>query len=280
MTEQGLLTHRVEGEGPPVVLLNGGMMTFPAWEAIAARLRPSYRVLRFDFRGQLLSPGTAPADLAGHARDVAALLDHLGWEAAHLVGTSFGALVALELAAQEPGRALSLVAITAMDRETPEFRRDSEAMRAVLATIREGGERGSFYDRLIEGVYSASYRRSEAAILAARKVQVAQLPAAWYEGVDQLLAALEGFDFTDRLSAIRGPALAILAADDRVMEEGRARALAHALGASIRVHPTSGHVLVAEDPDWLAGEVLAFLDQAETFSPSQPRVPTASNPNA
>jgi len=262
------------------VLLNGGMMTFPAWEALAARLRPSYCVLRFDFRGQLLSPGAAPSDLAGHARDLAALLDHLGWSAAHLVGTSFGALVALELAAQQPEHALSLVAVTAMDRETPEFRRDSEAMRAVLAAIRAGGERGTFYDRLIAGVYSEGYRQTEAATLAARKEQVAQLPAAWYEGVDRLLAALEGFDLTGRLAGIRRPALAILAAADQIMDEGRARALADALGASIRVHPTSGHGLVPEDPDWLAAQVLEFLDRQETFSPSPRRLPATPVPSA
>ena len=61
MTDSTVLAHRLEGEGPPVVLLNGGMMTFPSWEAIAAPLRARYRLLRFDFRGQLLSPPTSPA---------------------------------------------------------------------------------------------------------------------------------------------------------------------------------------------------------------------------
>ena len=92
MTGTGVLTHRIEGEGPPVVLLNGGMMTFPSWEAFAAPLRARYRLLRFDFRGQLLSPPTPsdamPSDLAGHAADVEALFDRLGWESAHPVGAS------------------------------------------------------------------------------------------------------------------------------------------------------------------------------------------------
>lgn len=257
------LTHHLEGEGPPVVLLNGGMMTYPAWEPVAARLRQRHRVLRCDFRGQLLSPGEGPAGLAGHAADLAALLDHVGWTAAHLVGTSFGALVALELAASRPERVASLVAVTAMDRETPEFRRDSETMRGILASIRAGGDRGEFYDRLVEGVYSADYRRAEAALLAARRTQVALLPAAWYEGVDRLLAALEGFDLTPRLSAVRCPALAVLAGDDKIMDEGRARALAAAIDAPIVVHPTSGHGLAAEDPEWLAGVVLDFLAARE-----------------
>jgi pimeloyl-ACP methyl ester carboxylesterase len=263
-TPLGPLTHRVEGDaGPPVVLLNGGMMTFPAWEPVVARLRPGHRVLLSDFRGQLLSPGEGPADLAGHAADVAALLDHLGWESSHLIGVSFGAEVAVELAAAAPDRVRSLVVVTAMDRETPEFRQGNELMRAVLADVLAGGERGRFYDVLVEGIYSQRYRAAEAATLAVRRAQVDQLPLAWFAGVDRLLAAIEGFDLTPRLAAIRCPALAVLAADDRVMDPERSRALATALGAEVALHPTSGHALVVEDPAWLAEVCLDFLGRQD-----------------
>lgn len=267
MTDTAALAHRLEGEGPPVVLLNGGMMTFPSWEVIAARLRTHYRVVRFDFRGQLLSPPAAadgiPADLAGHAEDLAALLDRVGWKSAHLVGASFGAEVALEFAAGRPERARSLVVITAMDRETPAFRRGSDEMRALLARRAANSDATEFYDLLVEGVYSAAYRHAEAAALAARRTQTGLLPEAWFAGVDQLLAALEGFDLTSALGRIRCPALALLAADDRIMDSERSRALAAALGAEIAVHPTSGHALVVEDPDWVANACLAFLGRLE-----------------
>lgn len=271
MTDTAALAHRLEGAGPPVVLLNGGMMTFPSWEAIAARLRTRYRVLRFDFRGQLLSPPAAldavPANLAGHAEDLAALLDRVGWESAHLVGASFGAEVALAFAASRPERARSLVAITAMDRETPQFRRGSDEMRALLAHRGANGDATAFYDLLVEGVYSAAYRRAEAATLDARRAQTGLLPDAWFAGVDQLLAALEGFDLTASLARIRCPALALLAADDRIMDGERSRALAAALGAEVAVHSTSGHALVVEDPDWVADACLAFLDRLEPARP-------------
>ena len=270
MTDTSELAHRLEGEGSPVVLLNGGMMTLSSWEAVAAPLRAHHRLLRFDFRGQLLSPpatrAAVPSDLAGHADDVAALLDRLGWESAHLIGASFGAEVALELAARRPERARSLVVITAMDRETPEFRRGSDEMRAVLARRLDGGDRALFYDLLVGSVYSAGYRHAEAATLAARRAQTDQLPPAWFEGVDRLLAALEDFDLTPRLAHVRCPALALLAADDRIMDSERARAMAAAIGAEVAVHPSSGHALVVEDPDWVARACLAFLDRLKSVS--------------
>ncbi len=255
------LTHQIAGEGPPVVLLNGGMMTFASWEPMATRLRERYRVLAFDFRGQLLSPGVPPARLAGHIADLVTLLDAVGWESAHLVGTSFGGEVALELAATHPERVRSLVAVTAMDRATPEFRRDSDEMRERLAEIEHPGARERFWDRMIEGVYSAGYREREAAMLATRRAQLALLPPAWFASVDRLLDALEDFDLTPCLAAIHCPALVVSAADDRIMSAERSHALAEALGADEAVHPTSGHGLIAEDPEWLARTCLAFLDR-------------------
>lgn len=257
------LAHAIAGEGPPLVLLNGGMMSFAAWEPVAAALRRRHCVLGFDFRGQLLSPGTPPGDLAGHARDVAALLDTVGWDSAHLVGASFGGEVAIEVAATFPARARSLSLITAMDCETSELRRQTEEMRGVLAAVRAGGERTRFYDLLVEGVYAERYLRQEAATFAARRAQLDQLPLAWFAGIDGILAALEGFDLRARLGSVRCPALVVIAGEDRVMALERSRALAAALGAEVAEHPSAGHGLVAEDPTWLAEVLIDFLARRE-----------------
>lgn len=253
------LTHRLEGEGPPVLLLNGGMMSYPGWEKVAATLRDRYRLLLFDFRGQLLSPGQAPASLEGHVDDVIALLDAVGWPTCHFVGTSFGALVSVALAARHPERVASLALITAMDHATPAFDAESREMREILESIAAGGDRGPFYDLLTTRVYSASYRQAEAASLAARRKDVERMPASWFEGVDRLLAAIEGFDLRPLLAEIRCPSLVVIAGEDRVMPAHNAMALAEALGAEVREHPAAGHALVAEDPRWLADVCLEFL---------------------
>ncbi len=257
------LAHRVEGDGPPVVLLNGGMMTFASWQPVATRLHVRYRTLGFDFRGQMLSPGAVPADLAGHAGDVIDLLDRLDWDSAHLLGASFGAEVAIELAATAPERVRSLIAVTAMDRETETFRRGNAEMRRILAGIAGDADRGRFWDVMIAAVYSDDYRRREAAALAARRAQLGILPAAWFTGVERLLATLEGFDLTPRLAAVGAPSLVVLAAEDGVMSAERSHALARGIGGEIAIHPTSGHALVAEDPAWLADVCLDFLDRQE-----------------
>jgi 3-oxoadipate enol-lactonase len=259
------LTHRLEGEGPPVVLLNGGMMTFASWTPVTEHLRVRYRVLSLDLRGQWLSAGDPPSDFGGHVADLAALLDEIGWGAAHWVGASFGAMVGIEFAARWPARALSLIAITAMDRETPEFRRQNDALAEILVAIEHGeeGARERFHDGLVRGVYSENWRRSNGDAIAARRAQFSQVPLAWFVALRKYLDALEGFDLTASLARVACPSLVIAAAGDQVMDERRSRALAAALSAEILIHPTAGHGLVIEDPDWLAGVCLRFLDSLD-----------------
>lgn len=268
-----LLTHVVEGEGSPLVLLNGGMMSHSSWDPVLGKLRGRHRILRFDFRGQLLSPGSSGAGgdsgggLAAHAADVLELLEAVGWEQAHFVGTSFGAEVALELAAGRPELFRSQVAITAMDRETPRFRRDNDEMRAILEDILAGGSRQPFWDLLREGVYSEQYRRREESLLADRGAKVGLLPASYFAGVADILRAIEGFDFTTRLRRYDFPSLVVIAQGDRVMPPERSRALAAAIGAEVAVHPGSGHALVAEDPAWVGEVVHEFLERIDASIP-------------
>jgi len=252
-----------EGSGAPVVLLNGGMMSYPAWEPIAAILRAQFEVLRFDFRGQLLATGAPPPDLTGHAADVVDHLDAEGWESAHVVAASFGALVAIELAARFPERVRSLSLMVAMDRSTAEWKRESDAMRAIVAEVIAGGSRTQFYDTLVEGVYSKAYRESQAATLEARRAQIDLLPIEWFSGVDAILAVVEEFDLTAQLASVRCPALVLDAAHDRVMSAVRSHEMAHALGARHLVHPRSGHAIVAEDPQWVGETCLAYLTELE-----------------
>lgn len=264
MTGKTTLGHAVEGPagGEPVLLLNGGMMSYAAWEPISSRLAERYRVLLCDFRGQLLSPGPPPATLDGHVDDLIDLLDRFEQPAPHVLGTSFGGAVGLLLAARHPERVRSLALVTATDRVTDAMRADTAKLRARVAEVLAGGGLDRFIDYLVREIYSATFRREHAKALEERSQRFDLLPRAWFEGLDGLLAALETAELDGAAERVACPSLVVLAGDDRVIAPARSRALAAAIdGADLVEHPTSGHALVAEDPRWLVEVYLDFLDR-------------------
>ena len=109
--DSATLFYLSDGAGDPLVLLNGIAMTAVSWEVVARPLAKHYRVIRCDFRGQLITPVPPPDNFADHADDVTALLDYLRIEKAHIVGTSFGGVVGTLVAARHPDRVRSLLSV-------------------------------------------------------------------------------------------------------------------------------------------------------------------------
>jgi pimeloyl-ACP methyl ester carboxylesterase len=110
--------HRIEydsyGEGERVVILvHGLLMNRRMYERLGPAIAAEgYRVVCVDLLGHGRSE--RPEDLRLYsmplfARQVSALIDHLGLDSAVVGGTSLGANVALELATREPEKALALV---------------------------------------------------------------------------------------------------------------------------------------------------------------------------
>jgi lipase len=99
------------GAAPTVVAIHGVTASHRSWAAVAARLT-GYRVLAPDLRGRGRSRGLpAPYGMAGHADDIAALLDFFGIERAIVVGHSMGGFVAAAMQYRYPERVRSLVLV-------------------------------------------------------------------------------------------------------------------------------------------------------------------------
>lgn len=94
-----------QGEGKPVVFLHGNAVSSRMFELLLPLYTEQFHVILIDFLGHGRSERLPkfPVDLwQEEARQTIALLEHLGYEKASLVGTSGGAWVAINTALLRP----------------------------------------------------------------------------------------------------------------------------------------------------------------------------------
>ena len=91
------------GSGTPIVLLHGLASSSHIWNYVGRELTGTHRVIALDLRGHGRSgKPDSGYDFASVTNDVAAFVDALGLQRPVVVGHSWGAHVALELAARRP----------------------------------------------------------------------------------------------------------------------------------------------------------------------------------
>ena len=98
------------GSGEPLVIVHGGWTDHTAFDAVAPALARTFCVVRYDRRGHSRSEYAGPAPRRRDEDDLAELIDTLGLGPAHLLGTSYGALISLGLAIRRPDLVRSVVA--------------------------------------------------------------------------------------------------------------------------------------------------------------------------
>ena len=101
------MTIDSEGEGPPIVMLHGLGGTSNSFQAMVPALA-GFRLVRPDLPGAGRSPTPAQITVGLLVETLAEATDHLGVGRAHVVGHSFGTLIAQHIAARHPDRVASL----------------------------------------------------------------------------------------------------------------------------------------------------------------------------
>ncbi len=101
-----------EGKGQPLVFIHGSLGTFLDFAPAVRHFAPRYRAVTYSRRfhpPNAVEYSDREYTVARHADDLEALLDQLKIESAHVVGSSWGAYVALFLATRRPTLVRTLV---------------------------------------------------------------------------------------------------------------------------------------------------------------------------
>jgi pimeloyl-ACP methyl ester carboxylesterase len=147
------LPHDETGDGPAVLLLHAGVADRRMWdEHLEPLAAPGNRVVAVDLPG--FGDATVEAGPVAQWEDVAETMEALGVERASVVGSSFGAQVALRVAALHPARVSSLLLFSAAAVPEPD---PSPELLAAWEAEEEALAAGDF-ERAAEAVVSAWVR--------------------------------------------------------------------------------------------------------------------------
>lgn len=131
--------YEIHGDGPPLVLLHGGVTPSTTFGAPLEAMAKTHKVIAIHLRGHgLSSDSDAPWSAEMMADDVAAVLRQLGIGKARVMGYSLGAAVALQVAIRHPVLVEKLVSVSvafSTDGEYPEVRQAFAQMPGMAAAI-------------------------------------------------------------------------------------------------------------------------------------------------
>lgn len=265
------------GSGTPLLLIQGLGYPSEANRRIVPGLAARHTVIELDNRGVGRSdvPPAVPATpddiltIERMAEDAAAVIVAAGLGPAHVAGWSMGGLVAQELALTRPDlvRTLVLGCTSPGGTAAVPFTPEVAAHLAELATLpaREAAERSA---PIVYAPDTPPARIAEDIALRMTR------PTSRVGYLAQLTAIGRYPGTGDRLPGLALPVLVLHGSADRLVPPANAEVLGRLIpGATVRLLPGAGHILLTDATD----EVLrAMLDFLAAHDPADPRpTPTA-----
>jgi pimeloyl-ACP methyl ester carboxylesterase len=234
------------GGGVPLVLVHGGESDRTQFATLRARLGTGIRAISYDQRdsGITVNP-PVPYTLGVLADDLVALLDALGLQSAHLLGTSFGGAVAQHAALRHPERVASLILVAT----TPSFAMGSAAIDQLLSMS---------HDDRVNAVADFFFTPEGQAAHSARPAQT--LTARSPEQSARRHDVARQHDVRDRLAEIAAPTLIVHGAADRLAPYAGAVLMEQQIpNAELRSIEGGRHGIAVEFADTIACWVREFI---------------------
>jgi pimeloyl-ACP methyl ester carboxylesterase len=248
------VAYRRAGQGPPLVLLHGFLCDSRCWRQQLQMLADQFTVIAWDAPGAGLSSDPPdPFTISDWSHCLATFLNRIGIDQAHILGLSWGGLLAQEFYRLYPARIL----------------------RLILADTNPGWK-GSFPESVCQQRLARCERDS---LLPPEELANQWVPEMFTESASQdlreeLTAVISEFhplgfrlmaksladtDMTDLLAQIQLPTLVIWGDDDRRCPVSIANTLRDAIpNAELALIANAGHISNMEQPDVFNAHVQHF----------------------
>jgi pimeloyl-ACP methyl ester carboxylesterase len=236
--------YEVYGEGSPLVLLHGGVMTIDLnFASLIPALAARHMVVAVELQGHGRTADTErPISLAALASDVVGLLDHLGIDRAHVLGHSLGGGVALEMAISHPDRVRRVVPMS--------------------ITVRQDGTHEEIANPSLQATSTRMPTSDDFAEMTEAYKRLSPHP----EHFEEFLAALSAVATTlegwsdEQLAGITAPTLLMIGDHDFTTVEHAGLMLGLIPGSQLAVLPGTTHMQITRRADLVLPMLAAFLD--------------------
>ncbi|HYL32724.1 MAG TPA: alpha/beta hydrolase [Stellaceae bacterium] len=263
--DDGVRLHYEEvGDGQPLIFVHEFGGDLRSWEPQLRYFGRYYRCIAFNARG--FPPSDVPEDINRYsveraADDIAAVLDHLGLDKAHVVGLSMGGFATLHFGLRHLARARSLTicgcGYGAEKDKRERFQRESEALADRFE--REGSAKVA--EQYAEGAARVQLQNKDSRAWREFAERLAQHSA---KGSANTLRGVQArrpslYDLVEPMARIRAPTLIVAGDEDEAcLQPGLL--MKHAIvTAGLVVLPKTGHLVNLEDPALFNRTLREFL---------------------
>ena len=248
------LFYRMEGAGPPVMLIHGVGADGSSWDAIARILVSRFAVLRLDLRGHGRSGHIgSELSLGDFTQDVVDVLDATDTPRAHIVGFSLGGMIAQALALDHASRVDRLVLLSAVAGRTEQERARVCDRLDILRTRGIAAISSAAQDRWFTDGFIARHPE----LVRQRMEQLRRNHPASYAAAYTVFSTS---DLGARLHAIDHPTLVATGEHDVGSNTRMARFMQEQIrGAKLQILPGLKHSVLTEAPETIATMLMEFL---------------------
>ncbi len=249
------------GQGAPLLQIHGSAFGHRNFEKLTPLMARRYEVIEMDLPGYGESTGLPASTMAGIADQVFDFIQAANLGRIHVHGTSFGAMIALALAARHPEAVDKLVLscfLTRYDNAARMMRGTWKraalglGMEFVADLTSVAGFARGFYDR----------EDAPAQLQSMREAFAKNTPQAFVAGTE----AIERTDLSEFIPHVSAPTLMLAGAEDNMTPfqpspsgVGFGDIKDRMRNARLEVLPDCGHYLVIEQPELCAARIIDFI---------------------
>ncbi len=258
MTVKGYeINYEIYGEGEPLVMLNGIMMSSASWKPFLDVLKERKLIL-IDLIDQGLSQkGKEEYTQEIHVEILKELFDKLGLKKVNLFGISYGGEVAMQFALKHQNYLSSLI-LSNTTYYTSKWLKGIEELWNYAAGTHNGKV---FFQATMPYIYSAKFYEENSGWLKEREELFCEVfTPEWYEGFRRAIRSASGLNIGDQLHKIKVPTLVIGADKDILIPLSCQFEIYERIENSrIMIIKDAGHAAMYEKPYEFASMINGFL---------------------